>query len=523
MKAATAVPAVEVVVDGGPLPPVAHAVLASVRVARRLSLPAQCEIGFALGPGTASGHDLAAGVPIGATVAVAVAGDRGPLFEGQVTAHEWAHEADGARELRVRAYDALHRLRKHQRVVTREQITAAELADELAGAAGLAVKATDDGPRWPLLVQHRQSDLQLLQEVAEQAGLWFVVVDGGLHLCSLAGFGDPVELTLHDTLLAARFDATADPACRSVSARGWDPVGAGELTGEAGGARVGREVAIDVGPGSVGGDGERFLTDRPGPTAAHLTAAAQAELDRRVAREVTLTGTAEGDARLHPGRRVRVAGAHPQVAGTYVLTETTHTVDAAGYLVELSTAPPPSPGPPAGAAVTLGVVVTADDPDGLGRVKVALAGYGDVETDWREVLVAGAGAGKGVVALPDAGDRVLVLLPDGDPGAAIVLGGLYGADRPVDPGVEGGAVRRWSVITPGGQRVVLDDSRGRVVVANRDGSSVDLAADRVTVHAVADLVIQAPGRTMTLRANRIELLQATAAEAGPVAPAGGAA
>jgi phage baseplate assembly protein gpV len=34
-----------------------------------------------------------------------------------------------------------------------------------------------------------------------------------------------------------------------------------------------------------------------------------------------------------------------------------------------------------------------------------------------------------MVALRDVGDRVLVLLADGGPPAAVVLGGLYGADR----------------------------------------------------------------------------------------------
>jgi phage baseplate assembly protein gpV len=295
-------------------------------------------------------------------------------------------------------------------------------------------------------------------------------------------------------------------------------VSAGGLTGDATDARVGRDVAADVGPGAVGADGERFLIDRHGPTADHLVALAQAELDRRVAREVTLTGTAEGDARLQPGRPVRVAGAHPDVAGTYVLTDTVHTLDASGYLVELSTAPPGPRTPTTGTATTLGVVVSADDPDGLGRVRVSLPGYGDVETDWREVVLAGAGSGKGIVALPDVDDRVLVLLPNGDPAAAIVVGGLYGDRQPTDAGLEGGAVKRWSALTPGGQRVVLDDDQGRVVVTNRDGSSVVLAPDRVTVHAATDLTIQAPGRTMTLRANRIELLQATEPEDGPVPP-----
>jgi phage protein D/phage baseplate assembly protein gpV len=516
MRSAAATPAVEVTVDGTPLDGGGAAALASVRVARRLSLPAQCEVALALdGP---AGPDLARFLPIGSRLDVAVVDDGAPLFSGDVTAHEWVHTGDGCGELRVRAYDALHRLRKRQRVVARSDLTAGDLAAELAAEVGLDVDVVADGPRWPVLVQHRQSDLELLQEVTEQAGLWFGIVDGEVRLLSLDGVGDPVDLVLHDTLLTARFDATADPACRSVTAVGWDPVTAGAIEGAAARARSGRDTEVDVGPDAVGADGERVLVGRHGPTADHLDAAAQGELDRRVAREVTLGGVAEGDARLQPGRRVRVQGAAAEVSGTYVLTATTHTVDATGYLVELTTEPPAPRAADQATVATLANVTAADDPDGLGRVRVELPAYAHVETDWREVVFTGAGAGKGIVALPDVDDRVLVLLPNGDPAAAIVLGGLYGEGPPVDPGVAGGAVRRWSVMTPGGQRVVLDDENDRLTVANGRGSAVVLDPDRLTVHAACDLVIQAPGRTMTLRANRIDLEQATSAEDGP-APA----
>ena len=48
-------------------------VLASVRVARRLSLPAQCEVGFAVGPGI----DVATSAPIGAGIEVSVVASDG--------------------------------------------------------------------------------------------------------------------------------------------------------------------------------------------------------------------------------------------------------------------------------------------------------------------------------------------------------------------------------------------------------------------------------------------------------------
>jgi phage baseplate assembly protein gpV/phage protein D len=519
MKSSALAPSVEIAVGGAVLDGITLASLASIRVARRLSQPAQCEVAFVLdGPNAA---DLPGMLGIGSTLEITVSEDTGPLFSGDITGKEWVHQADGYAELRVRAYDGLHRLRKHQKVMARTDVGVSALASELAGDAGIGVEADEDGPTWPVLMQHRQSDLDLLAEVAERAGLWFAVIDGTLRLFSLGGVDEPAELKLRDTLLAASFDATAEPACSSVAASGWDPVAAVGLDGDADGPRNAPDVGVDVSPGTVSADGERKLVDRHGPSSEHLDAAAQAELDRRAARGVVLRGTAEGDAYLQPGRRVLVLDAAPELEGTYVLTATDHTLDANGYLVELSTEPP-APRPTEDATVaTLATVTSADDPDGLGRVTVKLSGYEDVETDWRQVVSVGAGAGKGLVAVPDVDDRVLVLLPHGDPAAAIVVGGLYGDDAPYDPGIDGGAVRRWSVQTGGGQRVILDDSANKVTVANKDGSAVVMTPDKMTVHAKCDLTIEAPGKTMTLRANRIELNQATSPEDGPVPAAEG--
>jgi phage baseplate assembly protein V len=198
-------------------------------------------------------------------------------------------------------------------------------------------------------------------------------------------------------------------------------------------------------------------------------------------------------------------------AGRYVLAAATHTVDPErGYLTELSTSPPEPlarsaapaaalPGCPA-----LGLVSRVDDPAGAGRVRVELPAHGGLETDWLEVLCAGAGPGKGFVALPDVGDRVLLLAPGGDFAQALVLGGLYGPDGPPDAGVEGGRVARSNVHTAAGQRLLFDGTGRRVRIEDGAGSWIELGPERVEVHAAADLTIEAPGRRLLLRAERID-------------------
>ena len=92
-------------------------------------------------------------------------------------------------------------------------------------------------------------------------------------------------------------------------------------------------------------------------------------------------------------------------------------------------------------------------------------------------LSAAAGPGKGLVALPDLGDTVLVLLIHEDPSQGLVLGGLDGQVRLPDSGVENGTVMRFSLRTADGQLIQLDDRSLRL--ENRGPSFVELSPDRL--------------------------------------------
>src|SRR5207245_813107 len=114
----------------------------------------------------------------------------------------------------------------------------------------------------------------------------------------------------------------------------------------------------------------------------------------------------------------------------------THTIDARkGFVSEISSYPPAPKARTHSSMATPGVVTQIDDPEKLGRIRVSLPTYSNVETDWMGVLSAGAGAGKGFMTLPGIGDHVLVLFAHEDPGQGVVLGGLYGAQEPPDVGI----------------------------------------------------------------------------------------
>jgi phage baseplate assembly protein gpV len=149
-----------------------------------------------------------------------------------------------------------------------------------------------------------------------------------------------------------------------------------------------------------------------------------------------------------------------------------------------------------------------------------LPSFGDVQTGWLGVVSAGAGGSKGMIALPAPGDLVLVLLANEDPAQAVVLGGLYGAEGPFDPGVVSGTVQRYSLRTPGGRLIRLDDENQTIRVEDSQGNFVEMTPEQVRVHsesrvvvdsvaeltirADADLTIEAPGKAIRIRAKSID-------------------
>ncbi|HEY5952804.1 MAG TPA: phage baseplate assembly protein V [Terrimicrobiaceae bacterium] len=502
--ASLAIPQLIVEVNGQPLSAVTTG-LGELRIQQRLSLPSLCELTFC-DLDAKFGTDLR--FSPGDKLRVALRNDPDALFLGEVTALEHVYQATRGPELRVRAYDLLHRLRKHQPVRALVEVGLAELATELVADLGITVQAPRTDLLWRRLIQHNQSNLDLLSELVESCGLYFVLRENVLHLLSLEGTGDAIPLALGKSLFEARIEVNGDASCRSVAAAGWNPLTVAGHKGTAQRARVGRKIAAEVPPDRVNGAHERTLAGQAVLDDRQAEALAQAELDRRIGREVVLWGVADGNPRLRPGTPVDLSGVAADLRGRYILTEVTHLVDREkGFVSEISTAPAPPAMRPKGTLMTLGVVTRVNDPERLGRVQVSLPAYDNVETDWMGVLTMGVGAGKGVVMLPDMGDEVLVLCAKEDPAHGVVLGGLCGKGPP-DSGVEGDTVKRFAWLTPGGQLVRMDDTKKSLRLENADGSYLEITPKVLSLHSEAKIEIDAPGQTILIRGKAINFEEA---------------
>ncbi len=506
MTAIATLPRITIAAGGRMLPDAALVALTAVRVRAELSLPTMCELTFGEPPGTLADVET---ISPGTALRVAVGDGETPLFDGEVTAVEYACGTAHERVLRVRGYDRLHRLRTRQPLRVHLQVTPHDLAAEFVADSGIAVAAGESGPLWQRLVQFRQTDWELLREVAERCGLYLALRGDTLHLVTLAGIGEPLPLVVGASLLEGSVEVNDAASCRSVRVAGWNPARVEVHGGTAASPRTGTGQTAGPGAEAAGKHGgERFFVDEATPDDRHADALAQAALDRRIAGEVVFTGVAEGDARLCPGTRIAVSGV-AALAGEYALTAVTHTLDTRhGFVSALSTAPPPPPPRPAGSTTAIGVVTRVDDPETLGRVRVSLPIYGDMETDWLHVVSVGGGVGKGLMAVPDVGDTVLLLFAHADPDGGVVLGGLYGMGGMPESGVADGAVRGFTLRTRGGRRIHLDDARHLLRLEDGAGSFVELSPGCVRLYAATDIEIAALGKDVTIRGKHINFEEA---------------
>ena len=464
--------------------------ISGITVREELSSPALCEVTFTL-------QDNLPRVQPGSPLSLWIGERPDALFAGEVTAV--AHSEGAERELRVRAYDPLCRLRRQQPLRVHTEVTIADLARELMGPLGCAVEVEQQSwPLWRRLIQFRQTDFDLLADLALRCGAYFHLRGRVLRIMSLAGIGDRRSLRLGRELLRVAVDTNIHESCGTVRAFGWAP---SKMAWQDSSAAAPPTAAGAFAEAAM----ERTLSGVMTDDLDHVAALATADAERRAASGRVLRALAEGDPELAPGSRIELEDVAETLTGMYVVTWVRHRLDRqGGFTTEFGTEPPGRRVAPDSLFATPAVVTRIDDPDGLGRVCVSLPAVGGLETDWLCSLAAGAGASKGLMAIPDAGDHVLALVSAANPASGVLLGSFYGGHGMPDTGIEGGAVKRFTLLTPGSQRMVLDDSRGQLRMENQAGCYLEFLPSGATFSAAGDMAISAPGKRIVIEAAEIE-------------------
>ena len=269
---------------------------------------------------------------LGAAITVYAGDERSPqeIFRGIITGLEADFPRGGAPEITVLAEDALQRLRLARRSKTYEDVSIADIANQIAQAAGIQASVDGFDETTGVYVQMNESDLAFLRRLLARYDGDLQIVGDELHIAPRSSVRRAeLTLQLHAQLRAVRVLADLAQQTTEITVSGWD-VAQGETINVS-------SSGVDLGPGA-GQDGATVLRDTLGERTehvGHLAAATQAEaqaiadsaFDQRARRFLVLEGTTEGNPQLRVGAHVDIGGLGPRFSNTYYITRVCHRYD----------------------------------------------------------------------------------------------------------------------------------------------------------------------------------------------------
>jgi uncharacterized protein involved in type VI secretion and phage assembly len=162
--------------------------------------------------------------------------------------------------------------------------------------------------------------------------------------------------------------------------------------------------------------------------------------------------------------------------------------------------------------VVTAVVVSIDDPEELGRVKVAFPWLMEnQESPWARVMAFMAGNDRGAVFRPEVDDEVLVLFDHGDMRFPYVIGALWNGQDPAPSEAGSNADNHIRLIkSRSGHIIKLDDTPDseKIEIIDKTGNNtivIDSASNTVTIGTDADIQVQAPNGKLLLEGSEVEI------------------
>jgi phage protein D len=277
---------------------------------------------------------------LGAKIAVYCGDENAPreIFQGVITGLEADFPDSAPPELVVLAEDVFQQARMARRTKIHESATLSALASELASQLNLTPVITGFTESIGTQVQLNESDLAFFRRMLARYDGDIQVVGTEMHVSPRADVSrGELELALHGQLRSARASADLAHQVSKITVSGWDPVEGSRVKATSSGA--------NISPGS-GRSGSQILGNAIGERSEHIghlavtttkeaQALADTAFDSRARRFVNVCATAEGNAALRVGTRVKLAGMGGRFDNTYYVTSACHRFDVKrGYETE---------------------------------------------------------------------------------------------------------------------------------------------------------------------------------------------
>jgi phage protein D len=252
------------------------------------------------------------------------------IFQGLITALEGDFPQAAPPELVVLAEDVFQRARMARRTKLHEDVTIANLAQQLAGQLNLTARASGFTENIGTQVQLNESDLAFLRRILRRYDGDMQVVGSELHVSPRSDVRrGAIDLNLNSQLRRARAIADLAHQVTEITVTGWDVRQGSRVTGTSTGARIS--------PGS-GSTGASVLQQRLGQRSEHIgsvevrnsgeaQAVADATFDHRARRFVRVKATAEGNPAIRVGTHTTLRGLGGRFDNTYYVVSACHRYD----------------------------------------------------------------------------------------------------------------------------------------------------------------------------------------------------
>jgi len=436
------------------------------------------------------------GATIGATIEAGISAtdtaDPVKIFKGEVTALE-IEMSDGEVHSVIRGYDQSHRLNVARHADGFVNATFGDMVRKVATRAGLSVGDVDSsGGPLDVTGQFNRTDTEFLDWVERRSGNEYTVQDGKLVWRQRPKPSDSPIATLRggQDVRRLRAGVVASGQVSKVTVTSWDMKNkqkiSSEATPQAGVAAVGDTTPTSA-AGKLGGP-EHLVTSPVYGTKSQTDAAAKAVANDIASGMVQVEGVTDGRPDLAAGKIIELTELGPTFNGKYVLTAVRHQLDAVGTYTTAFTVSGSrdaslfglTQGQPGGREVGLvpAVVTNNNDPENMGRVKLSFPWMSDsYESDWARCSAPGAGNKRGLVAVPEVNDEVLVGFEHGDMNRPYVLGGLFnGKDAPPDAAnlAPNKSVDERIWMSRTGHKITMVDKQGaeQITIQTGDGNYV---------------------------------------------------
>jgi len=452
-------------------------VLRNVQISKELNRHSRCLIEFRQTPDLRPPIERWIGKPL--EIHSTVLGAK--MFSGFIQDVKLDYETSGSFKGTLQAVSLSYKLDVSERRFYYGPVTIGDVANHMAGNAGIAIKVRSGaGTKPPLdLVQWSETDWNYLWRLCDDFGLYLIATDDGVRIDKSFGDSGP-ELTWRsdqDTGIV-EFSTGAGLAPASTDGCHYDFSASKSETHQ----KVSRDPAVSGAIGPLVRAAQTQSKSNFGPaykswrhrakSLSDYHTSLQDEAEWSLGSQLSCEGVSRCEA-LAPGQSVRVHGVL-DAEGKYNIYRVVHTWESSGYTNRFSCTPwnnyrsSPHPPRPEVSGAFSARVTDIDDPQRQGQIRVQYYWQEQGQTCWIRHLTPYAGANRGLFFRPEVGDEVLIAFEEGDPERPLILGSAWNMSDAIPNEDFWGAethnndVKR--IVTKSGHRFSMVDKQGEEAI-----------------------------------------------------------